>query len=145
MLSRCLVILALPFMFSCNGWPEEKGKTEIKPGKIAIPDSLNSPRIEFYTSEYDFGRVYEGENVGWFFKFKNTGSKPLLIKNAYGSCGCTVPEFSKEPVVPGEEGTIKVIFNTKGRTGIQSKTITVETNASNNPEILSLKAEIIKH
>ena len=74
---------------------------------------------------------------------KEEVKKPLIITSAHASCGCTVPEFSKEPLAPGQNGYIKVLFDTSGRSGMQSKSITIESNASNNIVILRIKAEIV--
>lgn len=118
---------------------------EINPAVVNVmsSDSLKKAIISFDETEHNFGRVYEGEQVGWFFKFRNTGSKDLLITNAYASCGCTVPDYIKEPVHPGGEGEIKVVFDSDDRSGIQTKTITVESNAQNNNITLKITAEII--
>jgi hypothetical protein len=106
--------------------------------------SLLGPVIEFETTEYNFGRVYEGETVGWYFKFKNTGDKSLILTNVTASCGCTTPEYSKEPVLPGQRGEIKIVFDSKGRSGYQFKTVSVETNSDQGIIELDITAEIIK-
>ena len=102
------------------------------------------PVIRFDSTSYNFGKVYEGEKVGWYFKFKNTGNKNLVLKNVSASCGCTVPEYKAEPVLPGGEGDIKVVFDTEGRTGYQLKTITVETNGTPQKIELVLTATVVK-
>lgn len=121
-----------------------KGK-DVNPAAVNVisSDSLKAAIISFDETEYNFGRVYEGEQVGWFFKFRNSGTRNLIITNAFSSCGCTVPDYNKEPVHPGGEGQIKVVFDTEGRTGIQTKTVTVESNAQNNIVTLNITAEII--
>ena len=121
-----------------------KGK-DVNPEAVNVisSDSLNHAIISFDETEHNFGRVYEGEQVGWFFRFRNTGTKNLIITNAYASCGCTVPDYNKEPVHPGAEGEIKVVFDTEGRTGIQTKTVTVESNAQNMTITLNITAKIV--
>lgn len=84
--------------------------------------------IEFGSEEYDYGTVTSGEKVTYKFKFTNTGSEPFEITNVKPSCGCTTPSYSKEPVMPGEEGHIDVEFDTAGKRGTQIKTITVTGN-----------------
>jgi hypothetical protein len=84
--------------------------------------------LQYENDKFEFGTVDEGEIVKHIFKFKNTGNEPLLISNAKGSCGCTVPTWPKEPVPPGGTGEIKVEFNTKGKPGAQSKRVTVTAN-----------------
>ncbi len=132
----------------CSGLSACQSVGELKEPKkntvnVNIPDSLKLAIIRFDETEHNFGRVYEGEQVGWFFKFKNVGTKDLLITNAYANCGCTIPDFNMEPVHPGKESEIKVIFDTKDRYGIQKKTITVESNAQNKKITLIITAEII--
>ncbi len=100
------------------------------------------PRIVFEETEYDFGRVSEGEKVGWYFTFRNEGGSDLIITNARASCGCTVPEYSREPVPPGGEGKVKVIYDSSGRGGKEIKTVTIESNAINNVSRLNLKVEV---
>jgi len=120
------------------------GKAAENNSGTAVADSTKAAVIEFAEKEHDFGKVNEGERVGWYFKFKNTGGQNLIIHNASASCGCTISEYDQAPVRPGGEGYIKVIFDTQGRPGIQSKTITVESNAQNSIEVLSMKAEVVK-
>ncbi len=100
--------------------------------------------IEFDATNFNFGRVYEGEKVGWYFKYKNTGDQDLVLVNVSADCGCTIPDYKKEPLKPGSTGEIKVVFDTRGRTGNQIKTIKVESNGQ--PEIVELviTAEVIK-
>lgn len=118
--------------------------------KVSVPisgsvtDSLHFPFIRFDETEHDFGRVYEGEQVGWYFRFKNTGSKDLVLTKAYSSCGCTVPAFSRKPIPAGQEGEVKVVFDTKGRAGTQSKAVTIESNAQNKTVTLIITAEVVK-
>ncbi len=136
------IIQFFTFFTACHTITKEK---EIKQMQVhgEGSDTLNYAIIEFEESEHYFGRVYDGEQVGWFFKFRNKGTNDLIIKNAYSSCGCTIPDYSKEPVHPNGEGNIKVIFDSKGRIGVQTKTITVESNARNKIVTLHVSAEII--
>lgn len=73
------------------------------------------------------------------FNFKNTGKVPLVITNATSSCGCTVPEYPKEAIAPGESGAIKVVYNGSGKDAI-SKTVTLTTNTEQGTELLTIKA-----
>lgn len=102
------------------------------------------PRIAFKNTEHDFGRVIEGEKITYAFKFTNSGSGNLVITNVSSSCGCTVPEFTKDPVKPGENGNIKVTFDSKNRRGFQNKTVTVVTNTQPNTKVLRIKAQVIE-
>lgn len=90
------------------------------------------PKIEFKEETINYGEVEKGKDDGIrVFEFTNTGDEPLLIKNAKSSCGCTVPEWPKEPIAPGAKGQIKVQYNMNP--GPISKTITIESNAINKP------------
>lgn len=88
-----------------------------------------APVMKFEKESHDFGVVTSGEKVKYSFKFKNTGKSPLIISNAEASCGCTVPEYPHEPIQPGGEGTISVVFDSANRVGMQNKLISVYSNA----------------
>jgi hypothetical protein len=102
------------------------------------------PQITFKNSEHDFGRVIEGEKITYAFKFTNTGSGNLVITNVSSSCGCTVPEYTNDPVQPGENGNIKVTFDSQNRKGFQNKTVTVVSNTQPNTKVLRIKAQVIE-
>ncbi|MBL4654490.1 MAG: DUF1573 domain-containing protein [Bacteroidia bacterium] len=93
--------------------------------------------ITFAEYEHDFGFLTEGDKVTYVFEFKNTGSNPLIIKNARGSCGCTVPEWPKEPIAPGDSGNITVNYDSKNRKGKQDKSVSITANT--DPQITQLK------
>ena len=99
--------------------------------------------MEFEKRVHDFGIIIQGEKVAYTFNYKNTGGSDLIIKSAQGSCGCTVPTFSKEPIKPGESGEIEVVFNSSGRKGNQHKTISIFTNAQPNKEVLTITGQIV--
>lgn len=89
--------------------------------------------ITFTETEHSFGKFSEDKPQTYIFKFKNTGDRPLVIEQAFASCGCTVPSYSQEPVGPGKKGEVKVVYNGKGKfPGEFKKTITVRSNASNS-------------
>lgn len=100
------------------------------------------PVMTFEKTEHDFGTINQGDKVTYSFVFKNTGATDLVIANAVGSCGCTVPEYPKEPLKPGESAKMKVSFNSAGKSGRQQKTVTVSTNTAAGKEILTVKANI---
>ncbi len=105
-------------------------------------NSTEAPIMDFVKTEHDFGAITQGENVTHIFKFTNTGKSDLLIADAKGSCGCTVPEFPRTPIKPGESGEMKVTFNSAGRNGMQSKTVDITTNTATGHEKLMIKASI---
>ena len=100
--------------------------------------------IEFEESEFDFGTIDEGEKVSHTYKFTNTGSEPLIIKDAKGSCGCTVPSWPKEPVAPGATGEMLVEFNSKGKSGSQNKRVTITSNTNPGQTFINIKGEVTK-
>jgi hypothetical protein len=104
--------------------------------------SLGSPIIEFDKSEFDFGTINEGDVVDGTFKVANKGKTDLIITNATASCGCTVPEWPKEAIKPGDSAEIKFSFNSRGKTGKQSKTITLQTNTENVTETLRIAGTV---
>ena len=101
------------------------------PNKAVDPATLTT--IQWLDSVLDKGSVLEGTKVEVLFRFKNTGTKPLVIESTKASCGCTVAEKPEEPIMPGQEGRIKAVFNSQGRTGSNHKTITVVANTSPSP------------
>lgn len=104
--------------------------------------SLGAPIIEFDQTEYDFGTISEGEKITGTFKITNAGKVDLLITDVKPSCGCTTPDWTKEPIAPGATGDIKFEFNSAGRVGVQNKTITVKSNAEKTTEIIRIKGTV---
>jgi hypothetical protein len=99
--------------------------------------------IKFDNNVHDYGTVYQGGDGSCEFSFKNIGDEPLTLTNARSSCGCTVPKWPKEPILPGQSGLIQVTYDTK-RLGVISKQITVLSNATENSVILSIKGNVIQ-
>jgi hypothetical protein len=99
-------------------------------------------KIIFTEYEHLFGKVTEGEKLSNVFSFKNEGTGSLIISAATASCGCTVPKYDRKPIAPGESGSIEVIFDTSGKSGMQTKTITVRSNAKPPVTLLRIKAEV---
>ena len=138
-----LIILLSSLTFACN----------IRDTKTATPSAtqntetktfIDSTTVQVIDSIYNFGKVTDGENVQYNFRFKNTGSKPLIISSAIASCGCTVPEKPTEPIKPGEIGFLKVVFNSKGRVGDVHKEINVTSNAVPAFPVLQLRGEVLE-
>ena len=99
------------------------------------------PKITFAENGiYDFGTLTEGDTVEHVFAFTNTGEFPLIINNITASCGCTTPEWPHEPVAPGEKSSVKVRFNSRGKSGTQNKTITIFANTDPSMTDLHFKA-----
>ena len=108
-------------------------------GKQTVP----LPELSFDKLRHNFGKINQGESVSHQFVFTNTGQAELIINNAKGSCGCTVPKWPRKPIAPGESEEIKVTFNSAGKSGKQSKTITLVTNAIPNTTVLTISANIL--
>jgi len=105
---------------------------------------LDTTTVQLIDSVYDFGSIAEGEKVTYNFRFKNSGKKPLVITAASASCGCTVPEKPEKPILPGETGFIKVVFNSQGKVGHNEKNITVVANTKPNFPLMFLKGDVTK-
>lgn len=108
----------------------------------AVVVSENAPVMTFDETEYDFGTIKQGEVVNHTFTFTNTGASPLIIENASATCGCTVPQWTTEPVAPGRKGEIKVQFNSTGKSGQQQPTVTVRANTQPNIVRVAMKGNV---
>ena len=98
--------------------------------------------IQFPVTAHNFGKVKQNTENNYVFKFINTGSEPLMISDAKGSCGCTVPEYPKEPIAPGKTGEIKVSYKPGSQQGNQSKTVTVTANTDPPQTLLNISADV---
>jgi hypothetical protein len=107
-------------------------------------ENKNQAEFNFETDEFNFGTITQGESSTYEFSFTNTGSEPLVITNAQGSCGCTVPVYPKEPIMKGQTAKIKVTFNSTGKLGVQDKTVTITSNAKQNPMVIHMKGTVEK-
>jgi len=121
----------------------ETTETKIEEPK-AIDPNAKYAKMDFSAVEHDFGTINENDKVETVFTFTNTGDADLVISKAIGSCGCTVPEYPKQPIAVGEKADIKVSFSPKGKKGMQNKTVTLTTNTASGMEQLTIKANIVK-
>ena len=142
-MKKSIFIVAILSVFafsSCKDNAAEKVNEEnVATAEARDAESGKFPAITFDENQFDFGTIDQGTPVEHVFKFKNTGEAPLMIVNAKGSCGCTVPEYSKEPVAPGADGQLLVKFNGSGQNQV-SKTVTLTTNTKEGTETLTIKA-----
>ncbi|TGE24946.1 DUF1573 domain-containing protein [Hymenobacter aquaticus] len=99
--------------------------------------------MTFEKDLHDFGNVAEGTMATHEFKFKNTGNQPIIIANVQASCGCTTPDWTKTPVLPGKSGIIKAMYSSAGRPGIFNKTVTVTSNAATPSAVLTIKGNVL--
>ncbi|MBX2966027.1 MAG: DUF1573 domain-containing protein [Cyclobacteriaceae bacterium] len=127
------VLMMVALAFVVYGFAQE-AKPEAK---------ANGPVLTFEKNTHDFGDIYQNDKVEHIFKFTNTGNEPLLISNVYGTCGCTAPEWPRQPIHPGAKGEIKVRFDSTGKMGRQNKTVTVISNASNDDATISFVTNIL--
>ncbi|MBL6446166.1 DUF1573 domain-containing protein [Fulvivirga sp. 29W222] len=122
----------------------EGNKTPTTPEATKPEEKPEGPLPEFKFEEdfHDFGTINEGDVVKHTFKFTNTGEAPLIIQNAQGSCGCTVPTWPKEPIPVGGTGEVVAEFNSKGKPNVQNKTVTITANTWPKQTRLRIKAEV---
>jgi hypothetical protein len=99
--------------------------------------------MSFEKDNHDFGSVPEGTMATYEFKFKNTGTQPVIIANVQASCGCTTPDWTKTPVLPGKYGVVKAMYSSAGRPGVFNKTVTVTSNAATPSTVLSIKGNVL--
>ena len=132
----CMVMISI-LLSQCghNGKKEVTGHFSGDTGNV---------KIVFREYEHDFGKVSEGEKVSCLFTFVNQGTSNLVIRSATTSCGCTVPEYDTKPIAPGGTGNLEVVFDTSGRNGKQTKTITVKSNAKTPVVLLKITAEVVE-
>jgi hypothetical protein len=105
-------------------------------------NKATAPVMTFAKESHDFGQINEGDKVVYDFFFTNTGKSALIISSAAATCGCTVPEYPKQPLAPGKTGIIHVVFNSTGKSGMQNKTITLTTNSFKGNEELHLVGNV---
>ena len=153
-----LVVVLGAVMTSCNDKESEKRIAELESRLADLEGSPSAtpatttpvnkpaekpegplPSFEWETLEHDFGTIKEGEKVSYLYKFKNTGEVPLIIENVRPSCGCTAPNWSKEPIPVGGEGSVEVVFDSKGKPNAQNKTVTVTANTWPQSTVLRFK------
>jgi len=134
-------------VLSCGSSSSDKAITT---ALVASPLTANStaekvlsPKIEMLETSFDFGEMQQGESVTHDFILKNIGEADLIISAAKGSCGCTVPQWPKDPIAQGEQATIKVTFNSAGKSGKQNKTVTLVTNAIPNTKVITINGNVI--
>ena len=146
-MKQLILLLVSLALVSCNSSSDQK---TITTDLVNSPLTANSnaekvltPNIEMLETSYNFGEIQQGESVTHDFILKNTGDADLIISAAKGSCGCTVPEWPKNPIAKGEDAVIKVTFNSAGKSGKQNKTVTLVTNAIPNTKVLTINGNVI--
>lgn len=107
-----------------------------------VPADPNAPEISFDKTVHDYGTIVQGSDGTCEFKFTNTGKEPLIVQKPISSCGCTIPTWPQEPVLPGKSDVIKVTYATHN-VGPINKTITVNSNAKTARVVLSIKGNVV--
>ncbi|MFW6227007.1 MAG: DUF1573 domain-containing protein [Bacteroidota bacterium] len=145
-MTRYLHLTSLVLFFSiallvtgCNNTSENSNT-----GKGTANDTVNAATAEFRKTTHDFGKIITGERVAYAFRFTNSGNRPLIITGIRSGCGCTVGDYPKDPVKPGEEGKINVVFNSAGRRGFQSESVKVLSNSEESVITLRITAEVLQ-
>ncbi|MBL7942801.1 MAG: DUF1573 domain-containing protein [Flavobacteriales bacterium] len=121
--------------------PIDVGAQKEQPGQASANRAKTT--IAFETTTHDFGTMKEGDRVEYSFKFTNTGKEPLIIEDAKGSCGCTVPVWPKDPILPGKSDEIRVSFNSANKQGAQSKQVTITANTEPLTSKLTINANVL--
>jgi len=131
-MKKALILLIICIaMVACKNADNAAAISSSSQNAKLLKDSANFTSIQWLDSVHrDLGKVTEGEQVEVSFRFKNTGTKQLIITSVKASCGCTIPETPKEPFAPGAEGLIKAKFNSAGRTGLNHKEVYVIANTA---------------
>ena len=134
-LSLCIAASAQDAKPAVAAPPPLPGGSRAEPAK---PDPKDAGKFKFEEEMHDFGEVLDGPPAECDFEFKNVGKSPIIITEAHGTCGCTVPLWPKEPVLPKHKAVIHVTYNTRGRVGPINKDVIITSNAQQNPMKLHL-------
>lgn len=139
-----IFVLGLGLIACGNQSKDDKIPTDVVNNSNTANGESNGdgPQMSFNQTEHDFGEILQGEVVSFTFKFKNTGNADLVISSHTTSCGCTVPEYPKGAISPGEEGQIIIQFNSHGKKGVQNKSIVLVTNCEPPNVSLNIKAVV---
>jgi hypothetical protein len=135
------VFLVSVVLLSCD--IRNQHTVDVKASPVTDRLFAEKTSVEVIDTLYNFGKATDGEKVEYNFKFRNSGTKPLIISKATSSCGCTVPEKPEAPIKPGEIGFLKVVFDSKNRVGTVHKNITVISNAEPGFPLLQLTGEVV--
>jgi hypothetical protein len=134
----CSFIILIIIMTACNS-----SRGDQTADKSGFPADGELAEISFREYEHDFGKITEGEKVAHIFTFENKGPGTLVISSASTSCGCTVTKYDRNPIPSGKGGSLEVVFDSDGRNGIQTKTISVQSNSRTQVVVLKITAEVI--
>lgn len=147
MIRKSIGLFALTVLVSTTSCKQESAADRITDADLKAIEAQNAlkgkfPKVQLDKEVHDFGTISEGTVSTTEFIVTNTGEGDLLIVDAKGSCGCTVPQPPKDPIKPGASAPIKVSFDSKGKPGAQEKTVTLTTNTENGHETFKIKANV---
>ena len=142
-MKKIVLTLSLILMVAGIVAAQEVQKAAEKAEKKEMSDAsaVSGPKMTFETMVMDYGEIAKGSDPLRKFEFTNDGTEPLVIKSAKGSCGCTVPDYPKEPILPGATGAIDVRYDTQ-RIGQFTKTVTLTTNIDDQKIVLTIKGKV---
>ena len=133
-----IVFCVAALVASCSTSPSKKVKSTEASQATVVKDTV--PVMTFNKVEHDFGTINEGDIVETTFSFTNTGTRDLMILNARGSCGCTVPDYPQNtPIAPGDSADVKVKFDSNNKPNNNNRTVTFTTNTANGREVIRIK------
>lgn len=135
--------LSISVFFACQNKQKSDSQTMADSVAALQPTGDKFPVMQVDSQSVDLGTITEGDTIVHIYKFRNTGNMPLIISNVHASCGCTTPSYSTAPVQPGEQGFVKVKFDSKGKDGKLSKTVTAFANTSPIENTFSFKVEVL--
>lgn len=146
-MNKLIIAISMFILVSCGEDGSKKASGDLVSNPISANDTLanlaeTAPIMTFAENIHDFGTLVDGEVVTYKFKFKNTGNADLIISNASASCGCTIPSYPKEPIIPGGEGAIDVQFNSSGKVGTFDKNVTITSNTIPTQIYLVIRGEV---
>lgn len=137
-----VILVAALAAFSFSGFAQKAPKKAAKKEAVAATPAVEGASFAWSSTTNDFGKIEQGTPKTHSFTFKNNGNAPLVLSNVQASCGCTTPEWTKEPIAPGASGFIKATYNAAAA-GAFSKTITVTSNAKETTTVLTIKGEVV--
>lgn len=146
MIRKGILMLGAVAAMTFTSCKEENAASKVEPGNVKQAETRDAaadkyPVMTFDKTMHDFGEITAGEVVSTVFNFTNTGEEELVIVSAKGSCGCTVPnDWPKEPIPPGGTGKFTVQYNSKGKSNLEQKTVTITANTQNGRETVKIKA-----
>jgi hypothetical protein len=136
-----LSIIVLSLFTGCNNHPKDKSSLD---AKLKTNTEKKYPELKLKEDFFDFGSIQQGDVVSHTFHFYNAGNDILVVKDLIPDCGCTLPKINKKEFNPNEEGSVEVIFDSKGWLGSQYKSVTIRTNSPIREKSVTIKANVLQ-